>query len=193
MQRELLCELVFVLDCKLLTAICGRLPRTKKRYECKNERHQWDKSQIVRAISAVKEKEVSVKGAARRFDVPRSALQRFLKIDKTPEQAVQEARLGRKQFLNAELEKKVSFLPPSDEAKILWVHFRRPEKNGIFTCPEKWFDKHPFKNGEAGRAWAELFLARHKDKLSRISKPCGTSYVRALSFNKENVTIFFNL
>ncbi|GBO40316.1 hypothetical protein AVEN_9545-1, partial [Araneus ventricosus] len=37
------------------------MPRTKKRYECKNERHQWDKSQMVRAIAAVK-------GAARRSE-----------------------------------------------------------------------------------------------------------------------------
>ncbi|GBN39256.1 hypothetical protein AVEN_113634-1 [Araneus ventricosus] len=54
------------------------MPRTRKRCECKNERHQWDKSQMVPAIAAVKAKEASVKGAA-----------------------------------------------------------RRPEKNGIFTCPEK--------------------------------------------------------
>ncbi|GBN01899.1 hypothetical protein AVEN_212469-1, partial [Araneus ventricosus] len=87
------------------------LSRTKKRYECKNERHQWDKSQMVRAIAAVKAKEASVKGAAKRFEVPCRILQRFLKFDKNTEQAVQEARLGRKPFFNAELENQlVSYL-----------------------------------------------------------------------------------
>ncbi|GBM61690.1 hypothetical protein AVEN_57121-1 [Araneus ventricosus] len=57
----------------------GLMPRTKKRYKCKNKRHQSDKSQMVRAIAAVKAKEASVKGAARRFEVPRSTLQRFYK------------------------------------------------------------------------------------------------------------------
>lgn len=51
--------------------------------------------------------------------------------------------------------------------------------------------QHPFKQGEAGRAWVDLFLHRHKDILS-LRKPCGTSYSRALGFNKETWTLFFS-
>ncbi|XP_063218965.1 uncharacterized protein LOC134529129 [Bacillus rossius redtenbacheri] len=167
------------------------MPRTKKRYECKNKRNQWDKSQMVHAIIAVKTKEVSVKGAARRFGVPCSTLQRFLKLDKSPEQVVQESRLGRKPFLNAELEKQlVSYLLVMEEkyfgctlTDLRRMAYLLAQRNGLTT---------PFKNGEAGRAWADLFLERHKDQLS-IRKPCGTSYARALGFNKENVAAFFDL
>lgn len=56
-------------------------------------------------------------------------------------------------------------------------------KNGIRT---------PFTNSQAGRAWVDLFLNRHKDRLS-IRKPCGTSFARALGFNKENLQKFFEL
>ena len=51
---------------------------------------------------------------------------------------------------------------------------------------------HPFKTGEAGRAWADLFLQRHKAVLS-VRKPTGMSYARACGFNKENVEKFFDI
>lgn len=60
--------------------------------------------------------------------------------------------------------------------------FQLDIKNGV---------DHPFKNGEAGRSWVDLLLQRHKDVLS-LRKPCGTSFSRALGFNKENVAVFFN-
>ena len=50
----------------------------------------------------------------------------------------------------------------------------------------------PFKGGEAGRAWLDLFLRRHKHRLS-LRKPCGTSFSRALGFNRENVENFFKI
>lgn len=44
----------------------------------------------------------------------------------------------------------------------------------------------------AGRAWFDHFMRRHKDRLA-IRKPEGTSLARALGFNRESVTNFFNL
>lgn len=47
----------------------------------------------------------------------------------------------------------------------------------------------------AGRAWLDLFMKRHKDRLS-IGKPTGTSAARSVGLNKENVSMFlttFNL
>ncbi|CAH1991661.1 unnamed protein product [Acanthoscelides obtectus] len=51
-------------------------------------------------------------------------------------------------------------------------------KNGI---------ENPFKNG----SWLDGFLTRHKKMLS-LRTPTGTSFARALGFNKANVEEFFN-
>ena len=51
---------------------------------------------------------------------------------------------------------------------------------------------HPFTSSAAGRAWLDLFLERHKNLLS-IRRPCGTSFARALGFNRENVEKFFQI
>lgn len=50
----------------------------------------------------------------------------------------------------------------------------------------------PCKDRQARRFWVDLFLQRHKIELS-LRKLCGTSFSRALGFNKETVAIFFNL
>ncbi|KAF2894017.1 hypothetical protein ILUMI_12157 [Ignelater luminosus] len=54
--------------------------------------------------------------------------------------------------------------------------FQVASRNGI---------QHPFKEDKADPAWMDLFLQRHKQTLS-IRKPCGTSFGRALEFNKDN-------
>ena len=51
---------------------------------------------------------------------------------------------------------------------------------------------HPFTSSAAGRAWLDLFLERHKNVLF-IRRPCGTSFVRVLGFNRENVEKFFQI
>lgn len=146
---------------------------------------------MIRAIAAVKEKESSVNGAARRFEVPRSTLQKFLKLDKIPEQAVQEASFGRKPFLNAELEYQlVSYLLVMEQkffgctlADLKRMTYLFVQRKGLTAA---------FKNEEAWGIWADFFLERLKDQLS-IRKSCETLFSRALSFNKDNVTIVFGV
>ncbi|KAJ8877678.1 hypothetical protein PR048_022133 [Dryococelus australis] len=53
--------------------------------------------------------------------------------------------------------------------------------------------EHPFKDEIAGKKWVNLFLKRHKTKLSEERKPTGTSYSRALGSSKENTEKFYNL
>ncbi|XP_072390916.1 uncharacterized protein [Diabrotica undecimpunctata] len=60
---------------------------------------------------------------------------------------------------------------------------RMAQRNGI---------NHPFKEEIAGNKWANLFLKRHKTKLSE-RKPTGTSYSRALGFNRENAQKCYQL
>lgn len=49
---------------------------------------------------------------------------------------------------------------------------------------------NPFKKQIAGRSWLDGFLNRHKEIIS-IRKPTGTSFARALGFNSENVSRFY--
>lgn len=51
--------------------------------------------------------------------------------------------------------------------------------------------KTPLKSNEVGRSWVDLFLNRHRGRLS-LRKQCGTNFARALDFNKENVKNFLN-
>ncbi|KAG5895983.1 hypothetical protein JTB14_005092 [Gonioctena quinquepunctata] len=52
---------------------------------------------------------------------------------------------------------------------------------------------NPFGDkSEAGRAWLDYFLQRHKETLS-IRKPTGTSYACANGFNVESVNTFFDM
>ena len=52
--------------------------------------------------------------------------------------------------------------------------------------------QHTFTSESAGPSWADAFLERHKDLLS-LRNPCGTSFARALGFNREIVGRFFEL
>lgn len=42
------------------------------------------------------------------------------------------------------------------------------------------------------RAWITVFMKRHMDRLS-IHKPTGSLYANAVGFNKENVSMYFDI
>lgn len=50
---------------------------------------------------------------------------------------------------------------------------------------------NPFSKEIAGRSWLDGFLRPHKEILS-LRKPTGTSFARALGFNAENASRFFD-
>lgn len=101
---------------------------------------------------------------ARRFEVPRSSLQKFLKLHKIPEQAVHEVSFGRKPFLNAELEYQlISYLLVMEQkffgctlADLRRLAYLSAQRNVLTTA---------FKNEEAGGVWTDLFLEILKDQL----------------------------
>lgn len=173
------------------------MPRKKKRYESKKVRHQWDKAQMelaielameLASIEAVRAEKMSIKGASKHFSVPRSTLQRLVRLQTTPKNAVEGARLGRKTLLPPEMEQQlVSYLLEMERnffgytsTDVKRMGFLLAQRNGLET---------PFKDGIAGRAWVDLFLERHKGEL-QIRTPSGKSCARALGFNKVNVNAF---
>lgn len=157
------------------------MPRKKPKYVPKNKRRQWMEEDMEKAICAVRENKMGTLKASKHFNVPRGTLRGLSKkVDVSPSKLVS-AKLGRKPILGHELEKElVDYLLHMEAmfygftlGDLRRMTFQLAIKNGI---------AHPFKNGEVGRSWVDLFLQRHKDVLS-LRKPCGTSFSRALGFN----------
>ncbi|XP_072392481.1 uncharacterized protein [Diabrotica undecimpunctata] len=139
---------------------------------------------MTKAIDAVRNKKMGWKKASKYFNVPKTTLMRLSK-DKygTPIEAAQIKR-GRPTILGKNLEDELVQYCCAIEASFFVLtrsDLRRiaaqmAQRNGI---------NNPFKEEIAGKKWANLFIKRHKTKLSE-RKPTGTSYSRALGFNKEN-------
>ena len=144
-----------------------------------------------RAIVAVRENKMGTLKASKIFNVPRTTLQTLSKkVDCTPSEAAS-TKLGRKPYLSHKIEEElVSYLLHMEQnfygytsGDLHRMAYQLSIRNGLET---------PFKGGEAGRAWLDLFLRRHKQRLS-LRKPYGTSFSRALGFNRENVENFFKI
>lgn len=144
-----------------------------------------------KAIIAVREKQMGTLKASKTFNVPRGTLQRLSRETDKPLSAVVGKKLGRKPILGEELEAQlVSYLLQMEQrffgctiVDLRRIAYQLALKNGL---------QHTFTSESAGRSWADAFLERHKDLLS-LRKPCGTSFARALGFNRENVGRFFEL
>lgn len=167
------------------------MPRKQPKYCKKFKRKQWQNEDTAKAVQCVREKKMGTLKASKIFNVPRTTLQRLSnQKDKTPNEVVK-TTLGRKPYLSSELEEElVQYLLVMEQKfhgctirDLQKMAYALASRNGVST---------PFKNNQAGRTLADLFLNRHKNKLS-LRKPCGTSYSRALGFNKENVKNFFDI
>lgn len=120
---------------------------------------------MVKAIHAVREKKMGTLKAAKTFNVPRGTLRDLSKKDEVSPSNVVSTKFGRKPILGEQLEKElVAYLLQMEETfygftlkDLRRMAFQLASRNGI---------EHPFKQGETGRAWADLFLQRHKQTLS---------------------------
>ncbi|XP_072380832.1 uncharacterized protein [Diabrotica undecimpunctata] len=153
----------------------------------KVEQRKWSPSKMPKAIDAVRNKKMGWKKASKYFNVPKTTLMRLSK-DKygTPIEAAQTKR-SRPTILGKNLEDELVQYCCGIEASFFGLTRsdlrRMAQRNGI---------NHPFKEEIAGKKWANLFLKRHKTKLSE-RKPTETSYSRVLGFNKENAQKFYQL
>jgi DDE superfamily endonuclease/helix-turn-helix, Psq domain len=149
---------------------------------------QYNKEDMEKAINAVKEHQMAVRAAAKSYNVPRATLQRMLKTSSTSLKP-----LGRRPVFDKHLEDELSRYILEMESKFFGMTrkdvkilaYQLAEKNNILPNP------FSSKNQEAGRYWLKGFMARNQ-RLS-IRTPTGTSFSRALGFNKEQVEKFFNL
>lgn len=177
---------------RLIYGLFGfRMPRTTPKYIAKDKRKRWKEEDMEKAITVVRGKKMGTQKAAKNFNVPRTTLQTLSKKrDLTPAQASR-TKLGRKPYLGEEIEEELVLYLLIMEQKFFGctsgdlrrMAYQLSVRNGLQIS---------FKSNEAGRAWVDLFLKRHKGRLS-LRKTCGTSFARALGFNKENVQNFFTV
>lgn len=167
------------------------MPRTKPKYTSKNVRKAWNRDRMIRAIEAVNNQGLGIRTAARNYQVPRSTLQRFLRKENSEPEEIVQTKLGRKTVLGNEIEEELVQYILVMEAKYYGLT-RKDVRRMAYTLASRNGIEHPFKNGVAGRSWLDGFLRRHKNVLS-TRRPTGTSFARALGFNRNNVEEFFNL
>lgn len=73
------------------------MPRQALGPKKKSKRKNWNTEDLVKAIKAVRNKDLSFKKASKMFLVPRPTLQRLVRISKPPEEAAV-TKLARKPY-----------------------------------------------------------------------------------------------
>lgn len=156
------------------------------------QRKKWNEKDMKKAVIAVRSKRMGYLKACKTFNVPRATLFRLCKKDGAASEVCQ-TKLGRKpilpDYLEEELvkhclamEKTFYGLTRRDVCNLAFQLARRNNIPNSFSLLKK----------TAGKDWLKRFRLRHKDVLS-LRKPTGTSFSRALGFNKKNVDEFFDL
>ena len=167
------------------------MPKSSKQGVVK--RQNWNKSDMEKAIDAIRSNSMGYKKACKLYGVPKTTLMRLAKnLELTKEEAVK-IKLGRPTILPRELENElVQYLLQMENSffgftrsDVQRMAFQLAEKNGI---------KHNFNQfaEKAGKDWLNCFMSRHSDKIS-FRKPTGTSFARSLGFNRKNVDEFFDI
>lgn len=156
------------------------------------KRKNWNEENMRRAVIAVRSKQMGYLKACKTYNVPRATLFRLCKKNMEPE-VVCRTKLGRKPVLPDFLEKELVKHCLEMEESFFGLT-RRDVCNIAFQLARKNNIPHPFSllRKSAGKDWLHHFRMRHKNVLS-LRRPTGTSYARALGFNKENVDKFFDL
>lgn len=161
------------------------MPREK--YKRTSTRSSWSEENMKRALRAVNEKVVSIRKAAKMFDVPYGTLQDRIKGRFSPKKY----KLGRKSVFTAKQEaefashiislSKVFYGLTAKSVRELAYQFA--ETNGL---------KHNFNKDKkiCGKDWLYSFLRRNP--MLSLRKPEATNLSRVLAFNKEEVTMFFD-
>lgn len=157
-----------------------------------SKRKQWLSDDMRKAIEEVRNNRLGYLSDAKRYNVPRTTLHRLCTKKGSPD-TVCRTTLGRKTVLPPELEKElVKYLLMMDQ--MYYGLTRKDLRSMAFQLARRNNLPHPFSflRESAGKDWLYSFMKRHKTSLS-FRKPTGTSLNRALGFNKEYVTEFFNL
>jgi hypothetical protein len=147
---------------------------------------------MIKAIKAVRNKEIGYLAAAKKYNVPRSTLCDYVRSHWDPFQATQ-SKLGRKPIIPPALEEKLVEYLLLIERKYFGCT-REDVRRLAFQLAVRNKIPNPFSTAKeaTGKDWFNRFMKRHSDKLS-LPQPTGTSTARVTGFNKEPAGIFFDL
>ncbi|KAK9703812.1 CENP-B N-terminal DNA-binding domain [Popillia japonica] len=168
---------------------------------------------MMRAVKAVRNREMGYKNAAKYLEVPKGTLERYVKnFEKTAESLVNvrmgrkpiNVRMGRKPTLPQHLEDLLVKYCVEMDSRFYGVNVRMGRKPVNVrmgrkpTLPQhledllvKYCVEMDSRQQCAGDKWLRRFLRRHT-QLS-LKKPQGTSFARVKGFNPENVKRFFEI
>ena len=146
---------------------------------------------MIRAVKAVRNKEMGYLKASKVFGVPNGTVERYVKSDKNPEELVK-VSIDRKPILSEQLENELVQYALAMEQRFYGLR-SGDIKRMAFQLAFRNRLPHPF-NGvtkSAGIKWLRLFLKRHPELSMRT--PQGMSAARIKSFTPEKVSAFFDL
>jgi len=151
----------------------------------------WDKENMIKAIKAVRNKEMGYLAAAKKYNVPCSTLCDYVRPNWDPFQATQ-SKLGHKAIIPAALEEKlVEYLVLIEQKYFGCTRDNVRRLAFRLTVQNKIPNSFSIAREAAGKDWFKRFMKRHSDKLS-LRQPTGTSTARATGFSKEQVMVFFD-
>lgn len=158
----------------------------------KGEIRKWNRNAMEKAIRAVRNGEMGILLASKKFEVPHTTLQRHARSSKSLND-IFSIKLGRKPVLNEFIETALVEYILEMESR-MWGLTRRDIRSLAFQIAKKNKIANNFSiiSESAGNDWLKLFCRRHKDTLS-IRTPTGTSFDRAKGFSRDNVNVFFDL
>lgn len=155
------------------------------------KRKAWNKEEMISAILAVRQGVMGYMKSARTHNVPQTTLERYVKMEGSPEDIVN-SHLGRKIVFSEEMESMLASHCLEMERRFFGITQKDVRRLAYSLCKANNI-KNPFSDAKecAGKKWFSGFLARHKELSLRM--PQGISYARIKSFTRENVAAFFDL
>ena len=149
----------------------------------KVKRKQWTPESMEEACKAVRDENMGLREASRKYNVPTETLRR-----RTADLVSLDCRPGPPTVLTSEEEARLAEYCVT-MADMGFGLTRECVMAMAFAIADKTGRSHPFKQGYAGRGWYEGFMARQATLTLRT--PQALSYARAASSSKETIDDFF--
>lgn len=154
------------------------------------KRKSWDHDAMIRAVNAVRSKQMGYLKASKHFGVPKGTLERYVKKDANAEVLVK-VHMGRPPALPAYLEAELEKYCKELDQRFYGLRLK-DIKHMAFQLAIMNNLKYPFSltKASAGKQWLRGFMSRHHDLSVRT--PEAVSAARVKGFNPVAVNHFFD-